>query len=221
MNNVQLSRDLVERLSNCKASEPEQLYYLQKELRAALAEPTSAEYALGYADGFNDACKPKPEQSEPFMGNSHESNMGKSHITECHQKEAFESPGNRVLDQAAMLGIQLDSIRNFCQHGKPDGMTDEGWRQLTEVIPFRIRQVMRGNFMSLPVLMTCIDIVAREVGLQDAVRQGLLPMAPPRREPLTDEQIADFLGDEYHSMTTEQLRFFRLGEAAHGIGGKE
>jgi hypothetical protein len=26
----------------------------------ALAQPTSGDYALGYAEGFNDACKPKP-----------------------------------------------------------------------------------------------------------------------------------------------------------------
>jgi len=31
---------------------------------------------------------------------------------------------------------------------------------------------------------------------------------------LTDEQIADYLGDEYHNMTESELRFFRLGEAA-------
>jgi hypothetical protein len=32
--------------------------------KAALAQPTSGDYALGYAEGFNDACKPKaqPEQ---------------------------------------------------------------------------------------------------------------------------------------------------------------
>jgi len=29
-------------------------------LEAALAQPTSGDYALGYAEGFNDACKPKP-----------------------------------------------------------------------------------------------------------------------------------------------------------------
>jgi hypothetical protein len=28
----------------------------------ALAQPTSGDYALGYAEGFNDACKPKPAQ---------------------------------------------------------------------------------------------------------------------------------------------------------------
>lgn len=36
-------------------------------------------------------------------------------------------------------------------------------------------------------------------------------------EPLTDEEIADFVGGEYHHMTESELRWFRLGEAAHGI----
>ena len=39
---------------------------------------------------------------------------------------------------------------------------------------------------------------------------------PPQRPwvGLTDEQIADYLGDEYHDMTESELRFFRLGEVA-------
>jgi hypothetical protein len=40
---------------------------------------------------------------------------------------------------------------------------------------------------------------------------------PAQRKPLTDEEMADFLGDRYHSMTENELEFFRLGEAAHGI----
>ena len=44
---------------------------------------------------------------------------------------------------------------------------------------------------------------------------------PPQRKPLTDEQLADFLGDEYHTMTAEELRYFRLAEAAHGIKEKK
>lgn len=44
--------------------------------------------------------------------------------------------------------------------------------------------------------------------------------SPPQRKPLTDEQLADFLGDEYHTMTAEELRYFRLAEAAHGIKEK-
>ena len=33
---------------------------------AMVAPPTSRDYAMGYAEGFNDGCKPKPEQGEPF-----------------------------------------------------------------------------------------------------------------------------------------------------------
>jgi hypothetical protein len=31
-------------------------------IKTALTQPTSGDYALGYAEGFNDACKPKPAQ---------------------------------------------------------------------------------------------------------------------------------------------------------------
>ena len=40
--------------------------------KEALAQPTSGDYALGYAEGFNDACKPmaqleqEPVAQEPF-----------------------------------------------------------------------------------------------------------------------------------------------------------
>jgi hypothetical protein len=30
----------------------------EKAIKEALAQPTPAEYAMGYAEGFNDACKP-------------------------------------------------------------------------------------------------------------------------------------------------------------------
>jgi hypothetical protein len=45
----------------------------------------------------------------------------------------------------------------------------------------------------------------------------LLYTAPPQRpwvDLTDDEEIADYLGDEYHTMTESDLRFFRLGEAA-------
>jgi hypothetical protein len=49
-------------------------------------------------------------------------------------------------------------------------------------------------------------------------RAGWKPLyAAPTQRPwvdLTDEQIADYLGDEYHTMTESDLRFFRLGVAA-------
>ena len=52
--------------------------------------------------------------------------------------------------------------------------------------------------------------IAEELG------QRKLYTTPPQRPwvGLTDEQIADFLGDEYHDMSESELRFFRLGEAA-------
>ena len=31
-------------------------------IKEALAQPTSGDYALGYAEGFNDACKRQPER---------------------------------------------------------------------------------------------------------------------------------------------------------------
>ena len=34
-------------------------------IKAALAQPTSGDYAHGYVEGFNDACMPKPAQQEP------------------------------------------------------------------------------------------------------------------------------------------------------------
>jgi hypothetical protein len=43
----------------------------------ALAQPTPAEYAMGYAEGFNDGCKPKPEQ-EP-IGEAHLMQKGFTH----------------------------------------------------------------------------------------------------------------------------------------------
>ena len=36
-------------------------------IKEALAQPTSGDYALGYCEGFNDACKPKPAQPAPMQ----------------------------------------------------------------------------------------------------------------------------------------------------------
>ena len=54
---------------------------------AMVAQPTPAEYAMGYAEGFNDGCKPKPEQ-EPVAW------MSPSWIdpdTRGWQSDSFES----------------------------------------------------------------------------------------------------------------------------------
>jgi hypothetical protein len=41
------------------------------------------------------------------------------------------------------------------------------------------------------------------------------PDEPPQRKPLTVQEIAKFVGT--HEYGVEQLKWFRLGEAAHGI----
>ena len=40
----------------------EKMYEAIAAIKEALTQPTPAEYAMGYAEGFNDGCKPKPEQ---------------------------------------------------------------------------------------------------------------------------------------------------------------
>ena len=49
----------------------------EKAIKEALAQPTPAEYAMGYAEGFEDGCKPKPEH-EP-IGEAHLMQKGFTH----------------------------------------------------------------------------------------------------------------------------------------------
>ena len=85
-------------------------------LEAAISQPTPAEYALGYCEGFEDACKPaqptSPEQEEPveyqyqgsdgvwkqFMNDAHRINTvidGRSKVRAMYttpQKAAIAQP---------------------------------------------------------------------------------------------------------------------------------
>jgi hypothetical protein len=45
--------------------------------------------------------------------------------------------------------------------------------------------------------------------------------APPKREPLSDEEIAILWGDKYSGKTFMVRNFARAIEKAHGIGGGE
>jgi hypothetical protein len=67
-----------------------------------------------------------------------------------------------------------------------------------------------------------VGYVYSEAGVKHGAIQRDLPNGtplytnPPQRPwvDLTEEQIADYLGDEYHDMCESELEFFRLGEAA-------
>ena len=51
--------------------------------------------------------------------------------------------------------------------------------------------------------------------VQEQERLGLYDPPPPQRKPLTVQEIAEFVGT--HEYGSEQLKWFRFGEAAHGI----
>ena len=46
-------------------------------------------------------------------------------------------------------------------------------------------------------------------------------LAPPKREPLSDEEIADLWGDKYSGKTFMVKNFARAIEKAHGIGADD
>jgi hypothetical protein len=61
-------------------------------IKAALAQPTSGDYALGYAEGFNDACKPAQEP------------VAWMHEWEDGERAALMNPrDNRFSDQPATV----------------------------------------------------------------------------------------------------------------------
>lgn len=70
------------------------------------------------------------------------------------------------LNLYAGLGVPLFPVEPQAKvlltddYGKPDQMPDEAWRQLTQVIPFRVRQVMNGHLHSIDVLHESLNRVA-------------------------------------------------------------
>lgn len=85
-------------------------------------------------------------------------------------KEAYTALRAALAEQElnlyAGLGVPLFPVEPQAKvlltddYGKPDQMPDEAWRQLTQVIPFRVRQVMNGHLYSLDVLHESLNRVA-------------------------------------------------------------
>jgi hypothetical protein len=63
----------------------------EKAIKEALAQPTSRDYAMGYAEGFNDGCKPKPEQ-EPIG----EARLMQNGFTHCIWSEYCVPVGTKL-----------------------------------------------------------------------------------------------------------------------------
>jgi hypothetical protein len=86
---------------------------------------------------------------------------------------------------------------------------DEGLRQRAD----KIASALRGGRVNYEVEQDAANLIWE---MRDALAASP-PAAQRQWVGLTEEQIADFLGDRYRAMTESELEFFRLGEAAHGI----
>lgn len=113
-------------------------------------------------------------------------------------------------------GAQL-WVRYLFNLERPAQQEPVAWRETYGKIIKALAEIVK---VQTPDKVFDLDAIPRDPVMHfvQQIRAAIDGYTPPQRQPLDDEQIADYLGDEYHSMTEDQLRFFRLGEqAAHGI----
>ena len=72
----------------------------------SVPQPTSSDYALGYAEGFNDACKPSP-QAQPVA------NLADDEILKMARENAALRVALREIQDAAnwAYGVVADKLR--------------------------------------------------------------------------------------------------------------
>jgi hypothetical protein len=68
------------------------------------AQPTPAEYAMGYADGFNDACKPK--QGEPVAWMDRDGDIYKE-----LPNEYWNPPHTPIYAQRTWVGLTEEDLK--------------------------------------------------------------------------------------------------------------
>ena len=61
---------------------------LEKRIEELTVQPTSGDYALGYAEGFNDACKPKPAKEAVAWAQFHEHLVERNFCPRCGKRTA-------------------------------------------------------------------------------------------------------------------------------------
>ena len=99
------------------AKDRQEVLRAQAALREALAEPTSADYAMGYAEGFNDACK--PAQQEPVAWMFQHEETGRMMCVDAQQVEWGLEKFNPRLKKIAPLYTSPPAQRPWV------GLTDE------------------------------------------------------------------------------------------------
>ena len=97
--------EILQEIQN-NAGNPERIYELTK---AALAQPTSGDYALGYAEGFNDACKPKPAQ-EPDHGND---DLTIAYMSGVHRGKELAAQPVHVISEQEQLKQWIETTKYF------------------------------------------------------------------------------------------------------------
>ena len=90
----------------------------EKAIKESLAQPTSRDYAMGYAEGFEDGCKPKPEQ-EP-IGEAHLMQKG---FTHCIWSETCVHVGTKLYTtppQRPWVGLTKDEMLAVVHYSQLD-----------------------------------------------------------------------------------------------------
>jgi hypothetical protein len=99
----------LEALEWCQGGEPCGTAEAITAIKEALAAPTSADYAMGYAEGFNDGCKPAPVQ-EPVAWRRRE-------VGGCWQYFGWEETGMtyQVVERGNKNGFECEAIPRFAE----------------------------------------------------------------------------------------------------------
>jgi hypothetical protein len=118
--------------------------YQAKKAMAAdkLQEPTSGDYALGYAEGFNDACK-KPAQ-EPVTTVTSESGNPDVTMSWWHEPPLpVGTPLYTYPPQRPWVGLTDEEIRDCL--GSEAVRIPPGWSRLTRAIEAKLKEKNNGT----------------------------------------------------------------------------
>jgi hypothetical protein len=99
-----------------------------------VAHPTPAEYAMGYAEGFNDACKPK--QGEPVAWGVFEGNL---HDMFFSQEEAQEMADLKGTHAEVRPLYTTPPQRQWV--GLTDEEIDKAWRSVDYTVPWEQHRI--------------------------------------------------------------------------------
>ena len=98
---------------------------LEKRIEELTVQPTSGDYALGYAEGFNDACKPKPAKEAVAWEQFHEHMAG----------SFYTHPPQRT-----WVGLTDEEIADCAEKMEASDPTDSFWREFFRGIEAKLKE---------------------------------------------------------------------------------